>query len=70
MSKKHTERDNGIKTSVEIMRDNSGMTYRDVFAIYLKSDTESIDSLIKKAVKAAKKSEHNENENKHLEWIQ
>ncbi len=70
MIKKHTERDKGIKTSVEIMRDNSGMTYRDVVAIYLKSDTESIDSLIKKAVKAAKKSEYDENENKHLEWIQ
>ena len=70
MIKKHAERDNGFKTSVEIVRDNSGMTYRDMFAIYLKSDTESIDSLIKKAVKAAKKSEHDENGNKHLEWIQ
>ena len=55
---------------VEIMRDGSGMTYRDVVAISLKSETESIDGLIKKALKALQSSENKTGDGARQEWIQ
>ncbi len=60
------------KTSqvVEIMRDGSGMTHRDVVAISLKSRTESVDSLIKKALKALHSTEYRTKDDARQEWIQ
>ncbi len=60
------------KTSevVEILRDDSGMTHRDVVAISLRSGTQSIDNLIKKALKAVESTTSRTRKSMHQEWIQ
>ena len=59
-----------ISEVVEIMRDGSGMTYRDVVSISLKSGTESVDNLIKKALKALQSTENKTPDDTRQEWIQ
>ena len=57
-------------SEVEISRDGSGMTHRDVFSISLRSGTESVDGLIKKALKALHSIENKTNDSTRQEWIQ
>ena len=56
-------------SEVQIMRDESNMTKRDVVSVSLRSETESIDSLIKKALKAVEKTESHHSNKTEQEWI-
>ena len=58
-----------ISEVVEIMRDGSGMTHHDVISISLKSGTESVDGLIKKALKALQSTENKIRDDTRQEWI-
>ncbi len=56
-------------SEVQIMRDGSDMTKHDLVSISLRSETESIDSLINKALKAVKKTEIPHSKKIEQEWI-
>ncbi len=57
-------------TEVSFLRDNSTMTNRNVVSVTLKSKTEPIDGLIRKASKALSSNKKSEEENQEvLEWI-
>jgi len=66
MKKKQTT---GTPTEVQIMRDESNMTKHDMVSISLRSDTESVDSLIKKALKAVERKENHHSNEPRQEWI-
>ena len=55
---------------VSFLKDNSTMTNRNVISVTLKSKTESIDGLIRKATEALSSTKKFDEENqKALEWI-
>jgi len=56
-------------SEVQIMRDESDMTNHAVVSISLRSGTESIDSLINKALKAVEKTETHHSNKTEPEWI-
>jgi len=56
-------------SEVQIMRDESDMTKRNLVSISLRSETESIDSLINKAIKAVKNTESHHSKKIEPEWI-
>jgi len=55
---------------VEIMRDGSDISHRDVVAISLRSGTESVEGLLKKALKALQSTENKTGDGIRQEWIQ
>ncbi len=56
-------------SEVQIMRDKSDMTKRNLVSISLRSETESIDNLINKAIKAVKNTESPHSKKIEQEWI-
>jgi len=56
-------------SEVQIMRDGSDMTKHDMVSISLRSETESIDDLINKALKAVKKTQSHHSKKIEQEWI-
>ncbi len=56
-------------SEVQIMRDESDMTNHAVVSISLRSGTESIDNLIKKALKAVEKTDSYHSKKIEQEWI-
>jgi len=56
-------------SEVQIMRDESDMTKRNLVSISLRSETESIDNLINKAIKAVKNTESPHSKKIEQEWI-
>jgi len=69
-SKKQDEKTDHIGSEVHILKDKSTMQNKDVVSIILKSKTESIDGLIKKATEAISSTKKFNEENQEvLEWI-
>ena len=56
-------------SEVHITRDGSVMAQRDTISISLRSETESIDSLINKALQAVKNTESPHSKKIEQEWI-
>jgi len=56
-------------SEVQIMRDESDMTKRNVVSISLRTETESIDNLINKALQAVKNTESSHSKKIEQEWI-
>ncbi len=56
-------------SEVQIMRDGSDMTKHNVVSISLRSETESIDNLINKALQAVKNTESPHSKKIEQEWI-
>ncbi len=68
--KKHDEKTDHIESEVHILNDKSTMQNKNVVSIILKSKTESIDGLIRKATEALSSTKKFDKENQEaLEWI-
>ena len=69
-SKKQDEKTDHIESEVHILKDKSTMQNKDVVSIILKSKTESIGGLIRKATEAISSTKKLNEENQEvLEWI-
>jgi len=69
--KKRTKKNLATETpsEVQIMRDGSDMTKHDMVSISLRSETESIDDLLDKALQAVKKTQSHHSKKIQQEWI-
>jgi len=69
-SKKQDEKTDHIGSEVHILKDKSTMQNKDVVSIILKSKTETVESLIRKATEALSSTKKFDEENQEvLEWI-
>jgi len=66
--KNHDEKTNA-RSEVSILKDTSTMQNRNIVSISLKSKSESVESLIRKATKALSSTKKFDEENQVLEWI-